>query len=412
MGIYRRKHPNGKRSKYYHVEFQYRGVRIAESSKKTTKEAAKRFAYELKDAIDAKFDTEHCAPKVKKKYDKKRIERWKQRYEHLTLSEAIDIAYEERWKSRSDGKRTLYQLRHCLTIIGDIPIESIDKFTMQALKNTLSKQDINPKTKSRPKSSWPKGQQPRYRKPATINRYLAAMKTLLMMAHKRWDAIKKVPFIDITPEPFGRLRTFSQDEESQLLHLIRNRKPKFSKDYSQYYIGVAELAEVLLYTGMRLGEALRITYDENIDLQRDVIHLHPEITKSGKPRSIPILSNVKEILIRRKPSYPQNPFPYELAYISKVFRWARTQMGIPDDKQFVPHACRHTFASRLVQNGVSLYKVQRILGHSSPAVTQRYAHMQVENLRESMQTLRSENNEKNRAEIRHGNRERILRIAR
>jgi integrase len=51
------------------------------------------------------------------------------------------------------------------------------------------------------------------------------------------------------------------------------------------------------------------------------------------------------------------------------------------------HDLRHTFATRLVQAGVELYKVQRLLGHKSPMMTQRYAHHYPESLRDGVEVL-------------------------
>jgi site-specific recombinase XerD len=47
------------------------------------------------------------------------------------------------------------------------------------------------------------------------------------------------------------------------------------------------------------------------------------------------------------------------------------------------HDCRHTFASLLVNSGVSLYVTQQLLGHSTPVVTQRYAHLNVSSLQQA-----------------------------
>ena len=47
----------------------------------------------------------------------------------------------------------------------------------------------------------------------------------------------------------------------------------------------------------------------------------------------------------------------------------------------------HTFATRMVQAGIDLYKVQRLLGHKSPIMTQRYAHHYPESLREGVDAL-------------------------
>ena len=51
------------------------------------------------------------------------------------------------------------------------------------------------------------------------------------------------------------------------------------------------------------------------------------------------------------------------------------------------HDLRHTFATRLVHAGVDLYKVQRLLGHKSPNMTQRYAHHYPESLRDGVEIL-------------------------
>lgn len=51
---------------------------------------------------------------------------------------------------------------------------------------------------------------------------------------------------------------------------------------------------------------------------------------------------------------------------------ARPGLGVPD---YAPHALRHTAASWLVQRGVPLYDVQRLLGHESPGITARYSHL-------------------------------------
>jgi len=48
---------------------------------------------------------------------------------------------------------------------------------------------------------------------------------------------------------------------------------------------------------------------------------------------------------------------------------------------------RHTFATRLVQSGEDLYKVQKLLGHKTPIMTQRYAHHNSESLRNSVKIL-------------------------
>lgn len=58
-----------------------------------------------------------------------------------------------------------------------------------------------------------------------------------------------------------------------------------------------------------------------------------------------------------------------------------------DIKDFHFHDLRHTFATRLVQNGVDLYKVKELLGHKTIVMTMRYAHHYPESLRSSIDIL-------------------------
>ena len=51
------------------------------------------------------------------------------------------------------------------------------------------------------------------------------------------------------------------------------------------------------------------------------------------------------------------------------------------------HDCRHCFASRLVQNGVDLYVVAQLLGHERVEMTQKYAHLRPDNLRDAISVL-------------------------
>ncbi|MBI1912145.1 MAG: tyrosine-type recombinase/integrase [Deltaproteobacteria bacterium] len=58
-------------------------------------------------------------------------------------------------------------------------------------------------------------------------------------------------------------------------------------------------------------------------------------------------------------------------------------------KEFRFHDLRHSFATRLVQNGVDLYKVQKLMHHREIKTTQRYAHHYPESLREGVNVLDS-----------------------
>ena len=65
-------------------------------------------------------------------------------------------------------------------------------------------------------------------------------------------------------------------------------------------------------------------------------------------------------------------------------------MGLEEDKQFVLHTMRHTYACQaLVQQGVTLYTVGQLMGHTNPRMTQRYAHFAPEQLLNAVDVLNS-----------------------
>ncbi len=67
-----------------------------------------------------------------------------------------------------------------------------------------------------------------------------------------------------------------------------------------------------------------------------------------------------------------------VGYVSHRFKKNVRAAGLSDEFHF--HSLRHTGATWLVQGGVSIYAVQKLLGHSSISTTQVYSHLEVENL--------------------------------
>ena len=83
----------------------------------------------------------------------------------------------------------------------------------------------------------------------------------------------------------------------------------------------------------------------------------------------------RAILEQRKVGKAVKPFDLTEYQCENAWRFARKAVGLEKDTQCVIHACRHTTATRLINNGIDLYVVKEWLGHGSIQVTERYAHL-------------------------------------
>jgi integrase len=105
-------------------------------------------------------------------------------------------------------------------------------------------------------------------------------------------------------------------------------------------------------------------------------------TKSGKGRHVPLTPRAEAALVVMLASPVHGKIRGDGLY-QRFIRVCR-ECGIEGVKL---HTCRHTCASRLVQAGVDLYRVQRWLGHSSPTLTMRYSHLRDDDLADAAVAL-------------------------
>ncbi|MEE8536747.1 MAG: site-specific integrase, partial [Acidobacteriota bacterium] len=146
-----------------------------------------------------------------------------------------------------------------------------------------------------------------------------------------------------------------------------------------------------LQTGGRRREILQLPW-EDVDLERGVLYFDQTNTKSGKQREVPISPALAaELRERRKVraiggdarEYVFTRHGKRLGSITSSFETARRRAGLGEDVTF--HTLRHTFASWYMINGGDLYRLQKYLGHSTIALTQRYAHLSPAHLKAGVQ---------------------------
>lgn len=147
------------------------------------------------------------------------------------------------------------------------------------------------------------------------------------------------------------------------------------------------IIEVAAHTGMRSGE-LKALRKSMIDWKRAEIHLPGWLNKNNRPRVIPLNGHALRTLETVCETAPEDlvfwhstpALPYQ--QFQPYFRKARAAAGL-EDVRF--HDLRHTFASWWVQQGGSIFALKEILGHSSLAMVQRYAHLDTASAHREMQ---------------------------
>lgn len=133
-----------------------------------------------------------------------------------------------------------------------------------------------------------------------------------------------------------------------------------------------------LLTGMRRGEILGLFW-ENIDWERGIIHIRK--AKSGRAREIPIAARLREVLASLPGERRGKTFELPEIMLRRFFERALKDAAITECRF---HDLRHTFASHYLMRTSDLPALQSLLGHSTPLLTLRYAHLSRPHLQSGM----------------------------
>lgn len=255
--------------------------------------------------------------------------------------------------------------RNVLPVIGDKPLLEVTRGQVTALIHGLAA----------------KGQAA-----TTVNRTLAHIKAIFNRAIE-WeiDGIEKNPTKGVKPLPdHKRHERYLSPEEAQQLLLVVSKSQNRLLPY---------IVAFLLLTGCRKREVLDARW-ENIDLERGLLTI--PLSKNGKPRYVPLSPAVQNILLSAKALvvslmgseqaangwvFPNPKTRKPFCKMQSGWMRARRLAGLEGLRV---HDLRHSFASALVNRGMTLYDVKEALGHSSVVTTQRYAHLAPQRLMQAV----------------------------
>lgn len=194
--------------------------------------------------------------------------------------------------------------------------------------------------------------------PGSVQKEVATLKHALRLAVE-WELIHSNPAekVQLPRLPEGRTRYLSPTELKSVLLA--------APDWMRAPLALAA------FTGMRRGELLSLRW-QDVDLHNRRIYLHE--TKNGSLRVLAMNEMAAGVFASLPAgSGPELVLPdVEGNRLSVYTRRLFTACKI-EDASF--HSLRHTAASWLVMQGVDLYAVGQVLGHRTPRMTSRYAHL-------------------------------------
>jgi integrase len=146
--------------------------------------------------------------------------------------------------------------------------------------------------------------------------------------------------------------------------------------------------------GLRARKILSLTWGD-IDLEKGMITLRD--TKGGKSKIAPITEKFRKLLSSKTPGnhddlvFPECPATERIDIsnsFSRIVKELGFNKGVKDSRQKVVfHTLRHTYASWLAEEGIDLYTIKTLMGHSTIALTERYSHLGNETLQKAVKVL-------------------------
>lgn len=201
----------------------------------------------------------------------------------------------------------------------------------------------------------------------------------------------KVTFF--SPEEYSAFNTALLDWKALLDRAEGQARMKVEK-YQEFYLGnsfrAVPLFQTMLLTCSRLSEITTLNwFDVDFNSKKITIHQH----KVGSDKVLDITPDLfatldslykageKHGLVFRR----QDGSAWEGEYLDRVFKTALSIAKI--DRPYTIHTIRHTGASWMVQAGISIFEVSKMLGHSNIQTTMKYAHLAPKQLETAMNAI-------------------------
>ena len=280
-----------------------------------------------------------------------------------TLREMID-----RFKAEQTEARGYYQKARDKSIFKHLFEFFGEQATLQEVERTVGGYEYHRRKQKK--------------KAATIVKELGLLRRMFNVARKqwKWNIANPVTDIELPTVRSERVRYLSADEYSRLFKALDNAPEKWLK----------ACVTIAIDTGLRLSNVCNLKWDE-VNLFSRMIVISAEKMKNADYIGMPLTERVAQTLkelqkVKSLSGYVLHENGEKLYYV-KIQRAFRNALKAAEITNFRFHDLRHTFASYLRQRGVDLHTIATLAGHRDLRMTKRYAHLNVDSLRDAVAKL-------------------------
>ena len=223
----------------------------------------------------------------------------------------------------------------------------------------------------------------------TQNYYLIALRNFLKYLAKRDIETLSADKIELGKQSERQVIFLEENELERLLGAPDQNSFKSLRDRA--------ILELLFSTGLRVSGLCGLNRD-SINFKSGEFSVRG---KGGKVRLVFLSDSAKEALknyldkrgdidealfIRQVKNFNKtNNLRLTSRSVERSVKYYATKAGLT--KKITPHSLRHSFISNLIQRGCSIYVAKELAGHSQISVTENYAHLRPENLRNAVELL-------------------------
>lgn len=252
---------------------------------------------------------------------------------------SIDSAVEHYLRSKQHLKSHLHAARHLMAALPYYEGRRLDQLADVGLDMTKKE-----------RSNW---------SPATIKQRIALVRAAcrLMWKERRLNIPDPASHLVMPEVRNERQEYVTRAEMLRMCRSIQNRRAR-------------ALLLIAFYSGMRRGELWTAKVSGGEFVLTD--------TKNGEPRHIPVMPKIAH--------YARKHLPPKISYRSLMI-WLKKGAENISKPGLRLHDLRHSTASSMIQSGVSLYAVGKVLGHKSAASTARYSHLATKELHDALLSI-------------------------